>query len=87
MGDGPTVTVVRAAELLHCGRTRVYELLAEGRIVRAPKFGRVTVITTESVLAAAVAGVEPAPKVKPPRKSRGSRMREAVLAIPVARPT
>lgn len=48
--DGPAVTVERAAELLQCKRTRVFELLAEGRLKRAPKFGRKTTVRLDSVL-------------------------------------
>lgn len=47
--DGPTVTVARAAELLHCGRTVVFRLLDDGQLKRAPKFGRKTLIKTASV--------------------------------------
>ncbi|QSQ10776.1 hypothetical protein [Myxococcus landrumensis] len=49
--DGPSITVERAAELLQCKRTRVFELLAEGRLKRAPKFGKKTTVILESVLA------------------------------------
>lgn len=49
MSDGPTITVARAAELLHCGRARVFELLADGTLERAPRFGRGTTIVTASV--------------------------------------
>lgn len=66
-----TLTVAEAAELLRCGRSRVFELLAEGRLVRAPKFGRHTVITRESVEALlAPADPPPAKRRRAPRSAR-----------------
>lgn len=52
--------VDEAAARLRCSRRRVFELLTDGTLVRGPKYGRRTVITTESVEAALVAS-EPAP--------------------------
>lgn len=54
--DGPTITIERATELLHCGRTRVFALIASGEIEAAPKFGRKTTVVTASVVAALSAG-------------------------------
>ncbi len=48
--DGPVVTIERAAELLLCKRTRVFELLAEGRLKRAPKLGKKATVRLDSVL-------------------------------------
>lgn len=76
MSDGPTVTIARAAELLHCGRTRVFELIASGQIEVAPKFGRKTVVVTESVLRALTAG---------PRR-QGRRRKMSVEMPPILRP-
>lgn len=58
MSDGPTVTIERAAELLHCSRARVWQLLAEGKLTRAPRYGRRTVVTTESVFDAALGTID-----------------------------
>lgn len=44
--------MVEVCELLGCGKTRVFELLAEGVLQRAPKFGRRLRIMRGSVLAA-----------------------------------
>lgn len=56
MTDGPTITIERACELLHCRRSRVFELLADGLLVRGPRYGRTTTIVTETVLAALEVG-------------------------------
>ena len=34
---GPAVTIERACELLQCSPARIYELLQEGRLRRAPR--------------------------------------------------
>ena len=34
------VSIEQAGELLGCGRSRVYELIASGTLEAAPKFGR-----------------------------------------------
>jgi excisionase family DNA binding protein len=67
--DGPTITIERAAELLHCSRSRVFELLADGRIQRAPKFGKRTTIVTASVLECLE------PELKPPQVLKKRRYR------------
>jgi excisionase family DNA binding protein len=46
------LTVAEAAETLRCSRTRVFELLASGVLVRGRRFGRRTVILAESVFQA-----------------------------------
>jgi hypothetical protein len=76
MNDGPTITIARAAELLHCGRTRVFELIRQGQILVAPKFGRKTTVVTESVLRAITLGP----------KRQGRRRKVAVEAPPVLNP-
>lgn len=74
--DGPTITIARAMELLHCKRSRIFELLSEGKLERGQRFGRETVILTESVLALATAPVESAPA----KRRRVRRSRAAVRA-------
>lgn len=44
--------VDEAAARLHCSRRRVFQLLADGTLVRGPCYGKRTVITLESVEAA-----------------------------------
>ena len=82
MSDGPTVTVGRAAELLHCSRAQVFVLLGRGVLERAPRYGRATVIVTASVLRAAVRA--PAPAV-PKRTGRSKRARVEAEAAAVRR--
>jgi hypothetical protein len=86
--DGPLVTVTRAGELLHCGRSRIFELLADGRLERGPKLGRATVVRLDSVMALIQEGLPP--KSQPPkrRKVRPSRGQLAAeLRAAVARAT
>lgn len=73
MSVSPNVTVEEAAELLHCGRSRVFELLADGRLQRGPKFGRQTVITRESVEALARGEETEKPKRRRQRVSRSAK--------------
>jgi hypothetical protein len=84
--DGPTVTIDRAAELLYCSRARAWQLLAQGVITRAPRYGRRTVVTTESVHAAAL-GVTEAPPTPRPRRRRGSVHLAEELRAAVSRAT
>lgn len=86
MIDGPTVTIDRAAELLHCSRARAWQLLAQGVIMRAPRYGRRTVVTTESVHAAAL-GMTEAPPTPRPRRRRGSAHLAEELWAAVSRAT
>lgn len=77
--DGPTLTVLRAAEILHCSRSRIFELLAAGRLTRAPRLGKVTVLYTVEV--AALAGEPPpAPRPRRVRKPRGVKLAESLAA-------
>ena len=76
--DGPAVTVERAGELLHCKRAKVFVLLAEGRLERAARAGRKTLILTDSVHRYLVTPAEQAGR-KPKRRRRPSR--SARLAV------
>lgn len=67
--DGPLVTIERACELLHCRRTRLFELIAEGRLARGPRFGKKTTLTRESVLRCIEAPIKIAPKPGRPRRN------------------
>lgn len=80
--DGPSVTVERAAELLHCSRARVFELLREGRLTRAPRFGRRTTIVTGTVLACVKLGAtrtEPSRHRRERRTTRSKALRSVSL--------
>lgn len=46
------VTIAEAAQLLGCSRTRVFGLLRTGTLKRAPRSGRATLVTQESIQAA-----------------------------------
>lgn len=45
------VPVAAAASMLHCGRTRVFEMLRSGELRRVPRTGRATLVTVESITA------------------------------------
>ena len=47
--DGPAVTIHGTAQLLGCGRTRVFEKLAAGMLKPAPKAGRHTMVLRSSI--------------------------------------
>ncbi len=63
------VTVAEAAELLGCSRTRVFGLLRKGTLKRAPRSGRSTLVTQDSVQAALAS---PAPVAQPLRHRRST---------------
>lgn len=48
------LTIQESAARLHCSPRRVYELLASGLLARGPRYGKRTVVTEESVVAALV---------------------------------
>lgn len=64
------VPVAEAAELLCCSRTRVFGLLRNGTLKRAPKSGRATLVTQESIQAALAL---PAPVARAHRHRRSTR--------------
>lgn len=68
-----TMTIEQVCESLGCKRTRVFQLLRDGTLDRAPRFGRSLRIMSESVERA----------VRGPQKSNPKRLR-AVGAAPVA---
>lgn len=48
----PVYSVDQAAELLGCSRRRVFQLLADGTLERAPRYGRQIRIQADTVLQA-----------------------------------
>src|SRR3954465_711339 len=80
---GTVVTVSEAARALRCGRTRVFELLAEGRLVRGQKFGRETVVTIASIEALQAAQTPGAPPRRRRQPTRRGRLADAIRALPV----
>jgi excisionase family DNA binding protein len=49
VAPSPVLSVAQACELLGCGKTRLFELLADGTLERAPRFGRALRIYRASV--------------------------------------
>lgn len=71
----PILTLDEVTARLHCRRTKVFELLRTGRLVRAERLGRDLLITTASVerLELELAGGVPASaaaKRAPPKRAR-----------------
>ena len=64
-----TLSIEQTCEILGCGRTKVFELLALGTLERAPRYGRGLRIFEASVRAALV---------RPPAPERKRRRRRAV---------
>jgi hypothetical protein len=80
---GPAVTIERAREILQCSKSRVYELLGEGRLVRAPKYGKKTQVTTTSVYRALEHSQREQAKVKRIRERTNASLDEELDAITV----
>jgi hypothetical protein len=64
------LTIPEAAATLRCSPRRVWELLAQGKLVRGPCYGRRTVVLAESVFSACEAEFHPPPKPKRHRPAR-----------------
>lgn len=73
------LTVEEAAETLRCSRSRVFELLADGTLVRGRQFGRRTVILAESVFAALEADYHPPAKKR--RRVSTQEFNDAIDAV------
>jgi excisionase family DNA binding protein len=74
------LTVAEAAATLRCKRTKVFELLANGTLVRGAKYGRQTVILAESVFAALEKAYDPpAPRRRQSRRAVSESL-DAMLA-------
>lgn len=78
----PVLTIKEAAETMKCGRTRIYELIADGTLVRGKQFGRRTVVLAESVFAALEAEYHPAAPAKPPKPARERAEKKARAPVP-----
>lgn len=70
--DPVLLTVNEAGEIMKCDPRTVFQLIARGILVRAPKFGKQTVVYADSVYAALDAP-PPAPRPPPERKKRTSK--------------
>jgi excisionase family DNA binding protein len=68
---GPVLTIKEVAETMKISRSRVWELIADGTLVRGKSYGRKAVVIAESVFYALEATYHPkapAPPVKTPRE-------------------
>jgi excisionase family DNA binding protein len=78
-------TVKEAGAMLGCGTTKVYELLNEGRLQSAEKFGRRRMVLKSSVVALLQAGgiaAQPTPPTKSaPAKPRARSAKSVAAAI------
>lgn len=72
--------VDEAAARLRCSRRRVFELIADGTLVKGPKYGRRTVVTAASVALALEPAPERVPTVPESPKARTPRTFVAELA-------
>jgi hypothetical protein len=71
MAEPPQLmTAAEAMATLRCGKTRLFELLADGTIQRGARYGRHLVILAESVYAACEAEYHPP---EAPKRRRGRR--------------
>lgn len=73
-----TLSVEQVAEILGCKRRRVFQLLADGTLERAPRFGRSLRIYRVSVDHALM----PAPSKRRARRERVTRVGEIARASP-----
>lgn len=56
LGDAVGVPITRAAEVLGCKESKIYELLSKGLLKRAPKHGKETLISLASLKELLTAG-------------------------------
>lgn len=79
------VSIETARALLGCGRSRIFELLRSGALRRAPKMGKVAMVSAAS-LEALLEGLhrEPAPRLKrkpPAQRDAGRKEKDAILKL------
>ncbi len=79
------VSIDTARALLGCGRSRIFELLRSGALRRAPKMGKVAMVSAAS-LEALLEGLhrEPVPKLKrkpPAQRDAGRKEKDAILKL------
>jgi hypothetical protein len=71
MAEPLLLTVLEAAATLRCSRARIFQLLADGTLVRGNRYGRQTVILAESVFEAAEVAADPVKRVRRRKERRG----------------
>ncbi|WP_147447153.1 hypothetical protein [Corallococcus sp. CA054B] len=79
-----SVTLERASAMLGCKRSQVFNLLAQGRLERAPKVGRSAMIMVASIEALLAEGVPRKGNTRVRSKSRRPRAAKATHAAPEA---
>lgn len=78
------ISIDAAQALLGCGRSRIFELLRSGALRRAPKVGKVAMITLDSLEALQECfSREPTPKRKrqPAQQNTGRAEKDAILKL------
>lgn len=79
------VSVVEAAQMLGCGRSQVFMLLAEGKLRRGRRVGRQATVTLASIQAlqeGSAVATQPARR-RPRSGTRGATSGAAILALPL----
>ncbi|WP_434300627.1 hypothetical protein [Corallococcus exiguus] len=82
--NASAVTLDRASEMLGCKRSQVFNLLAQGRLERAPKVGRSAMITVASIETLLAEGVPRKGNTRARSKSRRTTAAKATPAAPDA---
>lgn len=83
--EARAVSIETARALLGCGRSRIFELLRSGALRRAPKMGKVAMVSAAS-LEALLEGLhrEPVPKLKrkpSAQRDAGRKEKDAILKL------
>lgn len=75
----PVLTVKEAAETMKCSPARIWQLIADGTLVRGKQYGRKAVVIAESVFNALEATYHPRvpAKATPPERPAAKRARPA----------
>lgn len=82
--NASAVPLERAEAMLGCKRAQIFNLLAQGRLERAPKVGRSAMITVASIEALLAEGVPRKGNTRACNKSRRTRATRATPATPEA---
>ena len=68
-----TLSLQEACEALGCGKTRLFQLIGAGVLVRAPRYGRRVRILADSVRRALTPPPSPERRTRTPRGQRTTR--------------
>lgn len=76
------LTVVEAAETLRCSERRVWGLIADGVLSKAPSYGKRTLVYAESVFEALERAYHPGPgRKRKPRKPQPEKINPKDVVI------